>query len=263
MNADAFGRVESVMHEFYVDIMEKLAIPMKQIRPYTLRHLEVVLIAVLLALAFAFLFAKTNVNRSGVITVFGVVLVILEVFKQCLLTYVTGHYSWSDFPWQLCSVPMYLCIAHSFAKRSRGTIENYLMCFGFLGGVAAMIEPRSSFYPYLLLTIHSVAWHAILLMLSFYLMMGTSKSRSVRGYRSAGILYVITALIAILINWLTVGVSEGASNMFFLGPNYPHMFILNAIYHSYGWIVESIVMILATLAAGFVVYFVSGMGKRK
>ncbi len=257
------GGMESVMHNFYIDLMEKLAIPMKQIQPYTMKHLEVVVIAVVLALAFAFLFAKTNVSRSGVITVFGVVLVVLEVFKQCLLTYVLGYYSWSDFPWQLCSVPMYLCIAHSFAKRHRGTIENYIMCFGFLGGVAAMIEPRSSFYPYLLLTIHSVTWHAILLMLSFYLIMGTSKSRSVRGYLSTGVLYVITALIAILINWLTAGVSDKTSNMFFLGPNYPHMFILNAIYQSYGWIVESVSMILATLAAGFVVYFVSGMGKRK
>ncbi len=242
--------------------MAKLAIPMKQLKPYTLQHLEIAIVVVVLALAFAFLFAKTNVSRSGVITVFGVFLLLMEIVKQCLLTYVRGSYSWSDFPWQLCSIPMYVCLIYPHLKKGRETAEHFLMVFGFLGGVMSLIFPQSSFYSYLLLTIQSLAWHGILLMLSGYLMMSTSKSRSVGAFRPVAIWYLVTAAVAVLINFFTAGISKGESNMFFLGPNNPATYILNAIYASYGWIVETVAMVLVTLAAAFIVFFVSGVGKR-
>jgi len=243
--------------------MKALAIPMNQIEPYSLKHLEIVLIIVVLALAFAYLFAKTRVNRAGVLTVFGVFLLISEIVKQCLLTYVLGYYSWSDFPWQLCSIPMYICLAYPGLKKRRDTADAFVMCFGFIGAVAAFVLPKSSFYPYLILTIQSLAWHGILLMLSLFLMMGSSKSRSVRSFRGVAIWYLIAAAIALAIDFLTMKISDGDSNLFFIGPNDPKVKILRTIYYGNGWIVSSIVMVLASLAAAFVVYFVSGVGKRK
>lgn len=250
------------MLDFYYQLMAKLAIPMTRWHAYTLKHLEVAIVVVVLALAFAFLFAKTNVSRSGVITVFGVFLLFMEIVKQCLLTYVRGSYSWSDFPWQLCSIPMYICLFYPHLKKGRETAEHFLMVFGFLGSVMALIFPQSSFYSYLLLTIQSLAWHGILLMLSAYLMMSTSKARSVSAFRPVAAWYLLTAAVAVLFNFLTADISKGDSNMFFLGPNPPATYILSAIYASYGWIVETVAMVLATLAAAFIVFFVSGVGKR-
>lgn len=251
------------MLEFYEKTMDLLAIPMHRIRPYSIEHLEIAAIVVVAAILVAFLFAKTGASRAGVIATFSVVLLLFEILKQCLLTHVRGSYGWSDFPWQLCSIPLYVTLAYPHMKKGRDTADVFLMTFGFLGGAAALIVPESSFYPYLLLTIQSLVWHGILLMLSLYLMMSCAKSRSVQAFRPAAVWYLLAAVIAIVINFVTKDISRGASNMFFLGPNYPHMYILNAIYKAYGWIVESVAMILATLAAAFVVYFVSGVGKRK
>ena len=76
-------------------------------------HLTLSAAAVLLAV-FCALRAKrlSAAGRLRLISMCGWGLVVLEAYKQLFLFFVVNgrHYDWWFFPFQLCSVPMYMCI---------------------------------------------------------------------------------------------------------------------------------------------------------
>lgn len=92
----------------------------------------------------------------------GVILLIGELYKQLMNFYVVnGHvYDWWIFPFQLCSLPMYLCplliMIHN-EKRHR-ILCTFLLDFNMMGAVATFIDPSGIFHPVL---DADTAWHPL------------------------------------------------------------------------------------------------------
>jgi len=234
---------------------------MTPIKAYSYNHLMIVCVIVITAIILAFTLNHHSCQTKSVLAISGSILVILEVFKQLLLTYVRGgFYSWSDFPFQLCSTPMYLCFIYLLVPKFRPVISDFIMVYGFIGAIASFILPYSSFYGYLFLTTQSLAWHGILLFLSIFLFLKREKAPLWNSYCRVSVLYLALSVIAVVINALTYDISEGETNMFFFGPGFPNVGILNIIKDNYGWLAETIIMSIASLFAGFIVLFL--MGKR-
>ena len=67
-----------------------------------------------------------------------------EILKQLLLTFVmnNGHYNLWYFPFQLCSLPMYLLVLYPFfhTEPARNTILGFLSTYNLLGGIAAFFR---------------------------------------------------------------------------------------------------------------------------
>ena len=98
----------------------------------------------------------------------GCLMLISELWKQWTLTNVVygGFYVVWYFPFQLCSIPMYLCplmlwLPDSLQKR----IQIFLMTFSLLGGVAVFLDTTGMHYPLISLTIHSYIWHYLLILM--------------------------------------------------------------------------------------------------
>jgi len=234
--------------------MNIFAIPMTPIKAYSINHFLIVLGILLSSVVLALILVRYSCQVHTVLAISGCILVIMEIFKQLLLTYVRGgSYSWSDFPFQLCSTPMYLCFIYLFVPKLRPVISDFIMVYGFIGSIASFIIPYSSFYSYLLLTMQSLIWHGILLFLSIYLHMHRGKRPLGTSYRNVLILYLALSVIAVAINALTYNISGGMTNMFFFGPGFPDVGILNKIKDMYGWLPETVIMCIASLFAGFVV----------
>ncbi|MCD8010195.1 MAG: YwaF family protein [Lachnospiraceae bacterium] len=98
----------------------------------------------------------------------GVALLISEIWKQWVLTFqvYNGHYNVWYFPFQLCSLPLYLCPVYGMAsERWRERIDIFLMDFTLMGGVAVFIDQSGMQYSLPALTAHSYLWHFILIFL--------------------------------------------------------------------------------------------------
>lgn len=116
---------------------------------------------------------KTNrLSVSGFNSFFficGILMAASEIWKQFCLTFTVngGVYDWWYFPFQLCSIPMYLLLILPWLKKSRlrSTFLTFLMSYGLLGGIAVFADTSGLHYPVMALTLHSYLWHVTLIII--------------------------------------------------------------------------------------------------
>lgn len=97
-----------------------------------------------------------------------------EVLKQVFRFLIVdqGVYNWWYFPFQLCSMPIYLCLLLPRLKKGRRTVVTFLADFALLGGIAVYLDPSDMLSPSLFLTLFSFLWHDLLIIIG--ILCGTS-----------------------------------------------------------------------------------------
>ena len=82
----------------------------------------------------------------------GLFLITCEAYKLLFYYYVIGHgsFQWWVFPFQLCSIPMYLCLAANLVRKehTRSAIYTFLCTYNLLGGFLALLEPSGLSHDY-------------------------------------------------------------------------------------------------------------------
>ncbi|MDO4961328.1 MAG: YwaF family protein [Eubacteriales bacterium] len=152
----------------------------------------------------------------------GIALMLSEVWKQLTLTFVVngGRYELWHFPFQLCSMPMYLCLIiaglgmSGKLPRLRRAAVTFLADFSVMSGVAVFADTSGMHYGYVPLTVHSFLWHIAIVLIGIYAGL-TSKKKDFTG--AAGI-YLICCAVAEIIN-LSLD-KYGIINMFYINPHY-------------------------------------------
>ncbi len=86
----------------------------------------------------------------------GVLLALMELYKQAFLYVIEfhGHFDWWYFPFQLCSIPMYICLAAPLlhSEKTLRRAATFLQDFGLLGGIMALAVPPGLMHPYWTMT---------------------------------------------------------------------------------------------------------------
>ena len=202
-------------------------------------------------------------DRIKILSVCGWLLLASEVFKQIYIYKIVngGFYDYWFIPFQLCSMPMYLCILLPVLKgKYREAVLTFLLGYTFISAVATFIYPEDILRPQILLTLHGFDWHAVLLFISLTIGFSGMADLSLRGFKRATCLFLLLSALAIAINIATEKVpplcscGRGYSNMFYLSPyhssNQP---IVGAVEASLG---RTPAMLLYTIsliaAAGFI-----------
>lgn len=189
---------------------------------------------------------KSSPHRIEKILFFiGTFLLTSEILKQLLLTFVVnvGHYNLWYFPFQLCSLPMYLLVLYPFlhTQSARNTTLGFLATYNLLGGIAVFFDTSGMHYPLLILTVHSYLWHILLIVtgiLSGILLVqksatvpSLSYSKDMKrqltdasmhhllpSFSRITLLYILFALIAEYLNHILD--SFGEINLFYINPDY-------------------------------------------
>ncbi len=147
-------------------------------------------------------------------------LTVCELYKQIFMYYIINHrqYDWWFFPFQLCSVPMYLCLLLPFvpAGAFKTRIYTFMQDFCILGGIAALIIPEGFSNIHWSLTIHGYMWHIALIIISMLIVISRRADMSAHGYLQILPLFTIFCSVATLINVLAPG--HGRANMFYISP---------------------------------------------
>lgn len=223
-------------------------------------HILAAITVTVMAFASAALVVRRRMNVTKVLSVTGWLLFILEICKQIFLYTIVngGAYDWWYFPFQLCSVPMYLCMLLPFTgARIRNTFLTFMSGYTFISAAAALIYPEDFLRPYVFLTAHGFLWHGILLFISLVIILSGTAAEPVSAGGSllrAACLFVLLCVIAVCIN---MAVEPSMQAIHAAHPEVAHswaaMFYLNP-YHISPQPVISGIQKTAGIPAGLVIY---------
>ena len=257
-----------MIESFFTKMMAETAWMMEPPKPYGSFHLAFFFFGFMLS-AFA-AYRLRNISERGcrrVVFSVGLFLLFIEVYKQCFYYFYIGEgeYPWWVFPFQLCSVPMYLCLIAPLLKpgRLQKGMYYFLVYYNMLGGIAAYLEPSGMISDYLALTLHSFSWHLSLVFLGMFLIATGNCGLKLRDYFSATGCYLVLCVIAFSLNLILRKPSGGSINMFFIGPNVSPLIVIRDIGARFGWYVGTAVYIPAVCLGAFVVFSVIRFAKKR
>lgn len=228
-------------------------------KPYGLFHIMFFIIGMVFCIYFAKKFKNTDDKQNKKILFFtGLFLLIIEIYKEFFYYYVVniGHYDFSIFPFQLCDVPMFICLILPFIKNKKLEMGMYdfMVSYNLLGGLIALIEPSSLCRPYLMMTIHGFLWHIILVFIGLYLACSGRCLKNKSSFKNSFYVYLALCFIALVINFSLSKISGGTINAFYLGPAITPVVIFKDIALKFGWFVNMIIYILMVTLGAYLIY---------
>lgn len=243
--------------------LEKLlymtAWPMEAPRAYGLFHLSFMMLGFALCGFAAWkLRGLGEMGSKRLLVSVGAFLAICEVYKQLLYYFCIGDpgYDWDVLPFQLCSLPMYLCIIAPLLPRGRlqQTLYSFMGFFNLLGGGISFFEPSGLLHSYWTLTLHALIWHMSLVFVGLYLCFSGKAGARIDDYRRAAKFFLVLCAVAFAINLALWEVSGGAVNMFFLGPSDNPIIVFSDIAEHFGWFTATAVYIPAVCLGAYFVF---------
>ncbi len=167
-------------------------------------------------------FARKSSDKAFRIVMLSVggALLLSEIYKQLYYLYAAGGagYDWYIFPFQLCSVPMYLAIVVGCMKKNavRDAICEYLACIGFLGGIMAYAEPSGILNGHYFSLAHSCIWHALLIFIALYILVTGNAAHRLRDYWKALVVFAGVVVTATTLNLIFC--KKPGFNMCYISP---------------------------------------------
>lgn len=196
-------------------------------------------------------------NRAVLIGT-GVFLLVCEIYKQLFYYFYIGNnsYQWWIFPFQMCSVPMYLCILAPLLRKGKvqKSMYSFMMIYNLLGGAMAFIEPSGIIHSYWTLTLHAFIWHMTLVFIGLYLVFSNRGGKTMQDYRLASLNFLVLCGIAFCINLLFWEASGGSINMFFVGPKESSLIVFKQIAQNFGWYVSTLLYIPVVCLGAFLIF---------
>lgn len=247
------------MGDFLEGFIRATAWAMERPSAYGTFHLSFTFVGLILSFFFAWKLRNIGHKRNRILLSFcGIFLLITEVYKQLFYYYHIGNgsYQWWIFPFQLCSVPMYLCLIAPWLKSGKVQqgMYNFMMTFNLLGGLMAFIEPSGIVHEYWTLTLHAFIWHMTLVFIGLYLGFSNRGGKTIADYRLAIITFLVLCVIAFVLNVSLADVSGGSVNNFYIGPSLSPLAVFKDIAHNFGWYTCTILYIPAVSLGAFLLF---------
>ena len=176
-------------------------------------------------------FGKPKSQSAVYKTIFvtAIVILLFEIYKQINYTFIVKDgaivtkYQWYAFPFQFCSMPMYVQLLCIFIKkgRVRQALCAFLATYGLFAGLAVMLYPSTVFIQTIGINIQTMICHGSMVAIGIYLLCSSEIKLSLRTMYQASAVFAIALGIAVLLNEIAyrVGIVEtGTFNMFFVSP---------------------------------------------
>lgn len=199
----------------------------------------------------------------------GILMTGSEIWKQWYLTFEINHsvYEWWYFPFQLCSIAMYVMLVLPWAKKERVRLGllSFLMSYSMLGGIAVFADTSGLQYPVFVLTAHSYLWHILLIVIGVvagieYISENKTQAFRFRAFGDSTLLYLFCCIAAVAINLIFD--SYGSINMFYINPDYGmQQVVFSSIAHFLGNVPAISLYILATIAGSAIFFSLWGFIK--
>ncbi len=202
-------------------------------------HILCLALMIVFTVAICLIFGRKHSAKVDrwVVGVFALLLLFGEIFKQLFWFEFYDYYRWEIFPFQFCSVPIYVSLFATVApwEKAREVCYRFLAFFGIIGGLSVMLGPSAVLYTYFVaISIHSMVWHSILIAMGAYLIVSIGYGKKLKELFAPFFMFLCFVAMAIVGNILVYKLHLGTEacqpgdnlSMFYLSPYYPTQFPL-------------------------------------
>lgn len=238
---------------------EAIAWPMEPPAAYGAFHLLFTLIGFTVCGFTAWKLRHVNEKTAGwILFSGGLLLALSEVFKQFFCYYVIADntYHWGEFPFQLCSIPMYMCLFTPWLKpgKFKRAMYSFMVLFNLLGGAIAFAEPSGLLHGHLFLTAHSCVWHMLLVFVGLFLCFSRRGGNRKTDYPLAAMTFIVLCAIAFGLNcFVQFGLGEHM-NMFFVGPGNSPIVVFKQFSQWFGWYINTPIYIFVVCLGAYLLF---------
>lgn len=241
---------------------ESIAYPMEIIPSYGWFHISYTILGFLFC-GFLSWKLKELEEKKAIKLLFGlgVVLILSEIVKQMFYYFVMmdNAYSWGDFPFQLCSVPMYLCVLLPFVKseKTKRSMYSFMCLYNLLGGAISFAEPSGLLLDHWFLTIHALFWHMALVFIGLFILISKRGGITQEDYIGSTKVFLVLCGIAFGLNcFVQYGLHEHM-NMFFVGPGNSPIAVFKQFSQWFGWYINTPIYIFAVCLGAYLVFLLN------
>lgn len=199
-----------------------------------------------------------------ILFIFWVILIVLEIFKQILLAFHYGNpsyweYSIRDFPFSICSMfhyvmPIILFVNKEKHPRIVDAAIGYMCFISLLSGIVVCIYTDMVMSKMIFINVQSLIHHGSQVIAGIFIYVWNRKNITIKTFYRSIIAFIITAVIAILIN---VSFYPHFINMFFINPTrITNLPIGNIVQEKAGYLVYLIGFLSLISGATYLTYLV-------
>lgn len=205
---------------------------------------------------------------KAVLLIYGMIALILEVSKQIIWSYnydpITlvkyWDYQWYSSAFQLCTMPIYVCILAAFLKKGklRKSLLSFIAFYTIIGSFMTIIIPDSCFVPTILVNIHTMWLHCMSFVVSIYLLLTNEVELKIQNLKSSFVVFLFCVFIALILDivmYKTGIIGNETFNMFFISPYFISTLpVFNIIQESVPYIIFLLIYIVVVLIGSIVVF---------
>lgn len=201
---------------------------------YSWFHLLWIAIMIAACIVISLTIARKHSAKADriVVSAFSVILIGCEVFKQLFWFEFYDYYRFEIFPFQFCSVPIYVAIFASVIPwdKVREVCYRFLAFYGIIGGLAVMLVPNAVLYTYFVpMSFHAMLWHTVLVVMGIYLIVSRGYGKKICEMFTPAAIFLGFVIFAIIGNILVYKLHLGTPacqpgdrlSMFYISPYYP------------------------------------------
>lgn len=213
------------------DILEILNSKMNTPTSYGWFHWLFIILTVM-ATVFVCVICKHRTRRQVIAMVFGtaILVAILEIYKQINFTFtveedaITCDFQWYAFPWQFCSMPMYVGLLAGIIRKGKvhDALCTFLATYSIFAGVCVMVYPVSVFVDTIGINIQTMICHGSMIVIGVYLLYTGYVKMEYKTILKAVPVFVAGVVIAMILNeiaYISGLLETDTFNMFFISPH--------------------------------------------
>jgi hypothetical protein len=206
------------------------ALDKKMVEPQMYGWFHILFLIILISSILIVKLKYNNLSDKSIkriLLIYSIVCITFEIYKQLNFSFnyddikTWWSYSWYAFPFQFCSVPMYVALIAALTKNSKVTksIYTFLATYGLIAGLSCMIYPSTVFVDTIGINIQTMVHHGSMVFIGALLLINNKVEYTLKSLLSSLFVFLICLSIALVIDITTyyVGI-DGGLEMFFISP---------------------------------------------
>jgi hypothetical protein len=243
-------------------------------KPYGIFHLVFFALSIIIAIILCATQKNGDDKRvRRVVFITAVIVTVLEIYKQINYSFSYGDaikfdYQWYAFPWQFCSMPMYVGLLTGLFRRGRvhNALCAFLATYSIFAGICVMIYPNDVFTGAIGINIQTMICHGSMITVGIYLLYTEYVKLSHKTILGAMSVFASAVTLAVIFNEIVYhsGIAGGETfNMFFVSPHFePSLPVYSSVQAvvAYPWCL--IIYIAAFSAAAYAILLLAMLVKK-